>query len=304
MASATPTQSFVQGQTVRIRSASEIAATLDALGRLEGLPFMPEMVPLCGRTATVHRNVDKTCVEGYGLRLMTDAVLLEGLRCDGSSHDGCQRGCMFFWKQAWLAPVEEEEKPHPFDGPAALELLANLPTMQHGLYLCQSTALYGATLDMSRWNLTHFFREIRRGELTYPGFMQILLRTGFDRIFEKFGLRGLSGLTGKRKRTLRGNLNLQAGERVEVLSREEIEATLDASGKNAGLSFEPGMAAFHGQQFHVERPLRRIILEQHGTMRTLTHTVVLAGVTCSGPCNKNCPRNNALYWRECWLKRV
>ena len=38
------------------------------------------------------------------MRSMKNAVFLEGLRCDGSAHGGCQRGCLFFWKEAWLKP--------------------------------------------------------------------------------------------------------------------------------------------------------------------------------------------------------
>jgi len=96
---------FRRGQSVTVRSLSEILATLDADAKLEGMPFMPEMVPLCGKTFRVHRRAERTCVEGVGIRSMQNAVFLEGLRCDGSSHGGCQRGCLFFWKDAWLKPA-------------------------------------------------------------------------------------------------------------------------------------------------------------------------------------------------------
>ena len=91
-----------RGDTVAVRSLSEIRSTLDADAKLEGLPFMPEMVPCCGQTFKVYRRADKTCVEGVGIRSMSNTVFLEGLRCDGSLHDDCQRGCLFFWKEAWL----------------------------------------------------------------------------------------------------------------------------------------------------------------------------------------------------------
>ena len=41
------------GELVRVRSASEIFATLDETGALDGLPFMPEMLKYCGRTLPV-----------------------------------------------------------------------------------------------------------------------------------------------------------------------------------------------------------------------------------------------------------
>jgi hypothetical protein len=96
------------GDVVRIRSLEEISATLDANGCLDGLPFMPEMAKYCGTTGTVFRYVDK--IYDYGgrkdLRRMKDAVLVAGLRCDGSAHDGCQARCYLLWKTAWLATAD------------------------------------------------------------------------------------------------------------------------------------------------------------------------------------------------------
>lgn len=294
------------GQTVFICSAAEIAATLDADGKLEGLPFMPEMARHCGTPARIHRHVDKTCVEGQGMRRMTSTVLLEGLRCDGSAHDGCQRNCMFFWKEAWLRPAYEtgvvESKPDLRALPE--RSLLDLPTRRGDGYCCQSTELLTATQSMSRWSLGPFLREIRRGELSVPGFMQILYRTSFDRLRSLLGLRKVGAMAGSRRGNARGHLGLQPGDWVEVLSYAEIQATLDPNGKNCGLSFEPAMSEYIGRRFQVERPVERIILEQTGKMVSLTHTVTVKGVTCQGPCSKNCPRNNDLYWRECWLRRV
>ena len=46
---------------MRIKSAEEIAATLDYEGTMNGLPFMPEMIGFSGRTfnvrASAHKNV-------------------------------------------------------------------------------------------------------------------------------------------------------------------------------------------------------------------------------------------------------
>ena len=32
-----------------------------------------------------------------GLRRMERTVFLDGARCDGGAHGGCQVGCLFFW---------------------------------------------------------------------------------------------------------------------------------------------------------------------------------------------------------------
>ena len=56
----------------------EIMATLDQHGALDGLPFMPEMTPYCGKTFTVWRRADKVCdtIVGPYMRQMFDTVHL------------------------------------------------------------------------------------------------------------------------------------------------------------------------------------------------------------------------------------
>ena len=39
---------------------------------------------------------------------MKDSVHLEGVRCDGSGHDGCEACCLIFWKEAWLKRAEND----------------------------------------------------------------------------------------------------------------------------------------------------------------------------------------------------
>src|SRR4030095_15791040 len=83
------------GDWVEVGSAEEILATLDDQGRLDALPFMPEMLQYCGKRFRVFKSAHKTCdtIKTYHNRRMTKAVHLEGLRCDGEAHDGCQAGC-------------------------------------------------------------------------------------------------------------------------------------------------------------------------------------------------------------------
>ena len=121
---------LTHGQLVEVRSAQEITATLDADGKLDGVPFMPEMAIHCGRAFRIFRRADITCVEGHGLRRMNSTVFLEDVRCDGSAHDGCQRSCLIFWKEAWLKPVEIADAPSIVgeqSEPADTSALINLP---------------------------------------------------------------------------------------------------------------------------------------------------------------------------------
>src|SRR5580704_13225123 len=98
------------GEWVEVRSQAEILATLDRRGRLENLPFMPEMVEYCGKRLRVGKRSDKTCdnIEPWSIRRMKDSVHLEGVRCDGSAHGECQAGCLIWWNEAWLKRAEKD----------------------------------------------------------------------------------------------------------------------------------------------------------------------------------------------------
>ena len=293
-----------RGELVEVRTSREISETLDENGKLDGVPFMPEMIPYCGERVRVFRRADKTCVEGHGLRRLESTVLLEDLRCDGASHDGCQRNCLFFWKEAWLKPIDEPYQPLPKVKPgnsADSGSLSNLATRHADRYYCQSTELYAATSPLSRWNVTQFLREMLQGELTLRDFFQIFFQTARTRFLrlKESGL--LVGTAGKKQK---GDLNLQPGEWIDVKKPAEIEAALDAGSKNCGLAYVPSMSEYIGGRYQVEFPVKKIILEQTGKMVTLTNTVALKGVNCQGVCVKNCPRSSNLYWRESWLQRV
>jgi hypothetical protein len=99
------------GDWVEIRSKQEILRTLDKNGRLDGLPFMPQMFQYCGRRFRVFKRAHKTCdtVNDTGGRWLSDGIHLD-LRCDGNAYGGCQAACLIFWKQAWLRLVDEEPK--------------------------------------------------------------------------------------------------------------------------------------------------------------------------------------------------
>src|SRR6266849_583655 len=94
------------GDWVEVRSKKELLATLDENGRLDGLPFMPQMFGYCGQSFEVFRVAHKTCdtVNGTGGRELPHGIHLN-LRCDGQAYGGCQAACLIFWKEAWLKPI-------------------------------------------------------------------------------------------------------------------------------------------------------------------------------------------------------
>ncbi len=292
---------------VEVRSAAEILATLDADFTFEGLSFMPEMLDYCGRRLTVYRRVNRTCVEGYGVRAMRDAVLLTDSHCDGAAHDGCQRKCLIFWKEAWLRPVERADAPLVAPAAPAMDgfyraLAAR--TREGTRYSCQSTRLHTATRRLSKYNLVKYLQEIADGELPPGKFLRIVGRVARNRLRSLFGMGPIGAMRGPGGPHSKGELELQHGELVEVRSVEEISRTVGPSGRNRGLLFEPDMTAYAGQRFQVDYRIEKIISEQTGEMVRLTNTVALKNVRCAGLCAKNCPRAQAHFWREAWLKRV
>src|SRR5271167_1231405 len=100
------------GDLVEVKAPEEILQTLDADGTLGQLPFMPEMVEFCGKRFRVSKRVLKTCyytertATGFRKFRTDDVVLLDGLRCSGNAHDGCQKACTIFWREAWLRKIE------------------------------------------------------------------------------------------------------------------------------------------------------------------------------------------------------
>jgi hypothetical protein len=94
------------GDWVEVRSKEEILRTLDEKGKLDEMPFMPQMFDYCGKRFAVFRRAHKTCdtVNPIASRWVIDTVHLD-LRCDGKAYGGCQAACLLFWKEAWLKAV-------------------------------------------------------------------------------------------------------------------------------------------------------------------------------------------------------
>ena len=101
---------FRHGDLVEVKAADEIVQTLDAAGALDNIPFMPEMLELCGQRFRVSRRANTVCIYEPGTPLgfnTDDVVTLEGVRCSGAAHGGCQKSCTIFWREAWLQKVED-----------------------------------------------------------------------------------------------------------------------------------------------------------------------------------------------------
>jgi hypothetical protein len=298
---------------IEVKSSLEIFRTLDENGALDGLPFMPEMLEHCGKRYRVLRRAEKTCVEladgSYAIREFkhNDVVLLEGLRCSGSSHDGCQRACLLFWKMAWLKNDQGTQHASATACTEHTPLCAALKTkVSAEQYFCQSSQLTTATLPhrLTRGQiLAKCLRDLRSGAVGSREMLSLILVPLYRKVRD--ALFGRPRLRGNLTRTPVGDLNLQPGEIVEIRDLEEMRQTLDSTGRNRGLVCDIELKKFCGTQYRVLGRLDRMISESTGRMRKVEGTVFLDGNLCM--CARvvgGCPRAEYCYWREVWLRRV
>jgi hypothetical protein len=310
------------GDVVEVRSEEEILATLDTDARLGSLPFMPEMLRFCGQQFRVYKRADKTCdtIEDTGNRRMQDSIHLEGLRCDGSGHGGCQAGCLLFWKEAWLKPVQGESTiPAPVSADQASLADIDRATRAHDdgeRYSCQATELYHATSPLRWWDPRQYLRDVRSGNIDMLRALRGLLLILFNkfqganqRYLPRFTLvhRGIKYpfIEGKLRKTPMHQLDLRPGDVVEVKSKDEILATLDVDKRNRGLSFDREMLRYCGRRGRVRTRVERLIDEKSGRMINLkSDCIILEGMYCHADYHQFCPRATYHYWREIWLRRV
>ena len=328
------------GDWIEVRSREEILATLDEHGRLENLPFMPEMFQYCGQRLRVYKRADKTCeyTQQWSIRRMKDSVHLEGTRCDGSGHSGCEASCLIFWKEAWLkrsegdvVSAESLRRSVTASGASAgfctVEsiLAASRATDATGetIYSCQATDVPKFTSYMSFWDPRQYIRDLRSGnldtglarnsrgqralEMTLATLrlLQASIIGLYNETQEKRQKSRYPFIEGTAEKSPSEILNLQPGELVHVRSKEEIMATLDKTQKNRGLWFDSEMLPYCGGIYRVLRRVHTIIDEKTGKLIQMKNPcIVLEGVICKSDFHRLCPRAIYPYWRETWLRRA
>jgi hypothetical protein len=307
--------SLCAGDWVEVRSKEEILQSLDETGRLEKLPFMPQMFEYCGQRFRVYQRAHKTCdtVNGTGGRSLPDGIHLENLRCNGQAYGGCQAACLIFWKEAWLKPVKGPGKAGK--PPADRATVARNPTrcsearvlagtlakeqpMSGGpRYSCQATDLPKFTSYLPWWDARQYVEDYRSGNVglgrLISGFVYAcyyyLSRPGRDSLREPFrwlydriaGLLGgvpfprRGGVIPLNQTTPLSKLDLQPGELVRVKSYDAILKTIDKVNRNRGLYFDAEMVPHCGQILRVRSRISRFINEQTGLMTTLRTPAVI-----------------------------
>jgi hypothetical protein len=308
------------GDWVEVRSKEEILSTLDKHGRLEELPFMPQMLQFCGMRFKVYKRAHKTCdtVNPVAGKRVAEAVHLE-LRCDGLAYGGCQAACLLFWKEAWLKPLDNESDAIPRSGRLderdrqAVGSLCTEEDVRNAVgardqatgemrYACQATQLPSYTTPLQWWDVRQYLEDYLSGNVGLDRIFRGLIYVIYSNL--TLARRGRSGgparwlydrfqsLIGgvpfpRRKGTVApgqltpvDNLNLQPGEFVRVKSYKEILATLDGV-SNRGMSFDAELVPYCGGVYRVKARVERFINEKTGKMSALkTPAVMLEGVWC------------------------
>ena len=305
------------GDLVEVLSAAEIMSSLDADGKLDGLPFMPEMLAFCGRPLRVSKRADNTCALGQPRRIER-TVHLEQTRCDGSAHRGCEAGCLFLWKEAWLRRATDgadKSRPALVAVPAAgtadgaHQLLSEFAQKPNNTLMCQATELASASCPAPVGKSASYFVKVARdwasGKRSFGALRQLIIYFWGKAILYLFMLWTRAPWNADRyHKTPATQLDLKPGEVVRVRGMFEILRTLDRKGCNRGMEFKPEMFQFCGRKFPVILNMQRRIDERSGELKGFrSPCIVLEAVYCQGQ-RSFCQRANYHYWREIWLSRA
>jgi hypothetical protein len=311
----TNSNKFSAGDWVEVRSKEEILRTLDSHGRLDGMPFMPEMFSFCGQRFRVHKRAHKTCDTVFPVRgrRLDRAVHLD-TRCDGSAHGGCDAGCLIFWKEAWLKPavhisaaalsqieaqpaktpglsVEERRESDVWTGTRSCG-----PDGQVSRYYCQATQLPYATSHLDWWDIRQYAEDFSSGNVglwrllcglvysIYYNLSRIGIGLGpaMHWFYDQFHFlwRGTAfprkkGSIPEGQPTPAAALHLQPGELVRVKTHAEILQTLTTGGRNRGMGWDAEMVPYCGQTHRVLKRVNRIVDEKSGRMQELKTPAII-----------------------------
>lgn len=135
--------------------------------------------------------------------------------------------------------------------------------------------------------ITHIYSRVKRFLKRRTIYLQ-------NRFSEKF-----------RRLTDKPNPPLQAGERVRIRSKAEIQSTLDHWNSLKGCTFLEEMWPYCGTNQRVLKRMERFLDERDYRLKRTSGSVLLDGVICNGTIDfGKCDRSCFFFWREEWLERL
>jgi len=320
------------GDVVELREPSEILASLDSHGCLDGLPFMPEMLDFFGECFTVKPRVERACdtIDQRGIHRIPGAVVLNGPRCSGSGHSGCGARCLIYWKEAWLRPAPSgrpsvqprlDERYEQLQRLADANARISAPAGDEATFRCQATQFHSAServpllpslrsRQVRKSNLRSLVGEVLNRDVSVSRFARVMARAVIEAVGRWTRLRPERPFrnTGGAAAASVAPRGLLPGDVVRVRSKAEIAQTLDAHGKSRGLWFDREMLPYCGKTLRVLAKVDRFIDEKTGRMVELaSDCYMLDGCVCSGDLSvgrRFCSREIYPWWREAWLRRI
>jgi len=303
---------FLVGDIVEIRPWPEIRATLDERGLLDELPFMPEMLAMCGQRAVVfrcmHRLFDYR--KSRRMRHMDGAVLLVRAVCNGAQHGHCEASCHTIWKTQWLRQVPPGvagTTPAPSDG--ARDNTAGIAAPKRNAasqaYFCQLTQLHEASRPVRRRSAAEVLMPLVSGNVALPAYILGWLTHIFNNVQHRRQGVGYPALELITAEAATGDEEpIRAGDHARVRSAAQIRGTLNSQFMHRGLWFEPDMLKYCGRCYPVQAEVRNLIDIVTGEMLTMkTPAYILKGVHFSGERQMFNSQFEPLFWRSVWLKR-
>lgn len=294
---------FLPHHWVEVLGAEELLATLDGQGALGGLPFMPEMLKHCGQRFQVSMCAETVCVfpPRMPFRRLSGCVVLEGLRCDGSAHGGCQLGCMFLWKEAWLKRVDGPFATPPAPRAGVEPFLPVHPEGRDAEYFCQATELSKATGDGDPfWKPGQYLSFLNKRTFRLKDLVAMFAGMGLRRagkLCRRWFLPPPKGV-----KDLPGPFGLKPGQWVKIREKREILELTGPDGTAQGLPFTGEMFDFCGRTMKVQRNITLILEEHTGLLRPIVNTVTLEHALCDR--YLGCARGMPFLWREAWLEPI
>jgi hypothetical protein len=141
----------------------------------------------------------------------------------------------------------------------------------------------------SAWRFKNRIRPFAKRRLCY---VQNALRTV------------LHSISGKKENPMKRNEELQPGDIVVILPREEIRQTLNQRNKLKGCTFMEEMWGYCDTKQRILKRVSTFFDERDYKMKKCKGLVILDGVLCSGTYFGTCDRSCFFFWREEWLKKV
>jgi hypothetical protein len=283
---------------------------------------MPEMLRYCGERHRVAKTAHKACdtIAKACSRKYPDMVFLEGLRCSGTEHGGCQALCFIFWKEAWLERDQSKSvrgfkatiygwlnRPRyaEYTNVCTRDALAKAvykdglrPESDDVRYTCQATNVVNAGEPITGPYIGQYFKDVLGGNerVTEVGkvfflwlFRKSLRLPGYTakiRFYNKVQkLRGSTPYPYAQGRvdgtTPTTETNLEPGDWVRIKPHNEILNTLNKRSRNRGLWFDAEQVPYCEKNFKVLRRVTRIINEETGKMMDMQNPcIILDNVYC------------------------